>query len=144
MNMDTMVINNRSKIPAKAGWDPDRANRTVIDDHLRERQTYLKRGYRLSHLSAELGIPRHIVSQTINREYGMNFNSLINSMRIEHLKNGDLIAKRELYTLEAIAQSYGFSSRNSFIKNFKRICGSTPSAYFSQQRFQNSISVNRR
>gem|GEM_PF-4059954 len=128
--MDAMVINNRAKTSVMAGWDHERANRTTIEEHLRERKAYLNRGYRLSHLSAELGIPRHIVSKTINREFGMNFNRLINSMRIEHLKKGDMIAKRDLYTLEAIARSYGFNSRNSFIKSFKLICGSTPSVYF--------------
>jgi AraC-like DNA-binding protein len=130
MKFDTMMINNRSNNSFRSGWDHDQFDSSAIEDHLRKHKPFLNRGYRLSHLSTELGVPRHVVSKMINREYGMNFNRLINKMRIEYLQNEDIVAERDLYTLEAIARSYGFNSRTSFIKSFKLVCGSTPSVYF--------------
>ena len=40
------------------------------------------------------------------------------------------------YTIEAIAKSVGVTSRTSFVQNFKRQTGLTPSAYLKMARQQ--------
>jgi AraC-like DNA-binding protein len=105
-------------------------DKSSIENYLRERKPFLNRRYQLGHLSAEVNIPRHVLSRVINQEFGMNFSRLINKMRIEYMKDERVAVGTDIYTLEAVGRECGFNSRNAFIKNFKMVCGSTPSDYF--------------
>jgi AraC-like DNA-binding protein len=106
---------------------PDKAS---LVNYLNERKPFLNKRYSLEQLAMEVGMPRHRLSSLINREFGMNFNRLMNRFRVEHMKTIHMGPDKERYTLEAISRECGFNSRNSFIKNFKQVCGSTPSDYF--------------
>lgn len=70
------------------------------------------------------------VSQVINQLTGNNFNTFINEYRIKEACKR--ISDRENYgnmTLEAIANSVGFKSVNSFRTAFKKVTGLFPSKY---------------
>lgn len=70
------------------------------------------------------------VSQVINQLTGNNFNTFINEYRIKEACKR--ISDRDNYgnmTLEAIANSVGFKSVNSFRTAFKKVTGLFPSKY---------------
>ena len=105
--------------------------RDPIGDYLRQYRPFLRQGYRLTQMSRELGIPRHILSRMINEQYGMNFNALINLFRVEYLKElPHHDPKWQLYTMEALGRLAGFHCRNTLTKAFQKCTGESPSRYF--------------
>ena len=75
------------------------------------------------------------VSQSINAETGKNFTSMLNRYRIrEACRRLNDQSNYGSYTLEAIAESVGFKSRNAFTNNFKQQVGLTPSEYLKRVR----------
>lgn len=82
--------------------------------------------YVLSELS---GLSVRKISQLINYFHENNFNSFINSFRINEAKK--MINSKDFkhYTIEAIAKEVGFNSKSSFNTYFKNQEGMTPTAY---------------
>lgn len=68
------------------------------------------------------------VSQCINECMNKNFNSLVNSYRIEAACKR-MKEEAQAYTIESISSAVGFKSRSSFIAAFKKEKGMTPSEY---------------
>ena len=95
-----------------------------LENHFKNNKPFLAAGYKIKDLSQELGIPIYLISLFINQEYGKNFNELINDYRVDYVE--DLLKQSpdsQSFTLEAIAQSAGFKSRNTFIGAVKRNLG---------------------
>ncbi len=87
-------------------------------------------GFNIEKLSELVHSRPRYVSQTINQEYGDNFNQFLNEYRIKEacrrLNGKDGYSNM---TIEAIAESVGFKSRTSFGALFKSSTGLSPSAY---------------
>jgi AraC-like DNA-binding protein len=100
-----------------------------LESHLKTNKPFIKEGYGMPDLAAELGFSSHQLSYLINKHYGMNFYSLINQYRVDTCK--EKLRQREYRekTLEAIARESGFHSRATFIRAFKMQTGITPSAF---------------
>ena len=117
----------------------------LLDDYqdrlngLTERKDiYLNAELSLEILAKELRMPKHHLTQLFNLRIGKNFSQYINSLRIMHacklledVENG--------LTLEEIAFESGFSSRVTFNRYFKIICGSTPSDYRINNTQQSTV-----
>ncbi len=69
------------------------------------------------------------VSWVINETYDKNFKSYINEYRIREACKRLKDSNYDNYTINAIAQSVGYRSTNSFILSFKKVTGMTPSVY---------------
>jgi AraC-like DNA-binding protein len=104
-----------------------------IDTFIDGDMPFLRPGFTLTDMANETGVPRHVLSHFINKEYGMNFNSLINGFRVGYLKSipGQDPDWRRL-TLEALGRKAGFNSRNTLIKAFKKCTGECPSEFFAR------------
>lgn len=100
-----------------------------IKEHFEANRPYKKQRYNIKMLSDELRIPYSYLSQVINQEYGMNFNELINSYRVNYVKELLTQPVAGQYTFEALAAQAGFSSRATFSRSFSRFEGCTPSEY---------------
>lgn len=86
--------------------------------------------FSLDLLSKQIGSNSSYVSQAINSETGKNFTSMLNRYRIrEACRRLNDQERYGSYTLETIAESVGFKSRNAFTTNFKQHVGLTPSEY---------------
>jgi AraC-like DNA-binding protein len=103
-----------------------------INVSLKEDRVFLIKGYSLSELSKDTGIPSYLLTIFINKYLNCSFSDLINSERVEEsikmIEEGYLEQK----TFEGIADSCGFNNRNSFINSFKKFKGMTPSQYKNQ------------
>lgn len=106
-----------------------------VETYLGEQKPFLRRGYTIANMSAELGVPLYQLSAFINQQYGQSFNEFINGYRVRYIK--DVLLKEpdaEQYTLEAIGKKAGFNSRGTFIAAVKKQTGQTPSAFlFSKE-----------
>lgn len=100
-----------------------------IEEHLATAKPYLRQGYSLRNLSEDLDITYTYLSFIINREYGLNFNDLINRYRINHMQKLMEEPNAHMYTLEGLAQQSGFNSRSTFYRAFQKSTGKIPSAF---------------
>ncbi len=100
----------------------DKLNRLVIDEQL-----FLRSDFKIGDLGVRTGIPTYVISQVINVEFGNRFNQWVNNFRIEHAKH--LIREYPNEKFIVIAYRSGFNNKVSFIHNFKKYEGITPSDY---------------
>lgn len=95
-------------------------------EKLMEAQYYLTKNLKITDMAQELGTCRTYVSNYINKSHGCSFSDYINQLRIDYAKQ---LLKNEQEKLSSIADRSGFSSEQSFYRNFKKFVGMTPSEW---------------
>jgi AraC-like DNA-binding protein len=101
-----------------------------IEAHMQQHSTYTDKNISLASLAATLGITPHTLSLLLNNHYHLSFADYINTLRINCIKeriagSGNL----KNYTIEAMANEVGFSSRSAFYSAFKKLVGLSPLQY---------------
>ena len=71
----------------------------------------------------------HALSYLFNQYLQKSYYDYINEFRVEEFKNIIQQKKYSQYTLEALSEHCGFSSRASFFRSFKKVTGITPNEY---------------
>jgi AraC-like DNA-binding protein len=74
-----------------------------------------------------LGVNANVLSYVINQGFGMNFNDLINSRRIEDVKRRLVAADGS--TVTEIAFDCGFNSKATFNRAFRKLTGMSPKEF---------------
>jgi AraC-like DNA-binding protein len=103
--------------------------RTKMESYLEDKKPFLRQGYAIANMSAELGVPLYQLSAFINQQYSQSFNEFINGYRVQYVK--EVLLKEpdaDQYTLEALGKKAGFNSRSTFITAVKKKTGQTPSS----------------
>lgn len=93
----------------------------------RENKPYLKEGITLTKTADSMHISARALSDFINSVYQVNFNTWLNTLRIEEIKR--IIENDRDVTMMDLAFMAGFTDQSAMSKVFKRIVGETPSAY---------------
>lgn len=78
----------------------------------------------LGDTAAMLNITQHQLSQLLNENLNMNFNTYVNSFRIDEAKK--LLVNCPDKTVLFIAYEVGFNSKSSFYESFTRLAGISP------------------
>lgn len=109
------------------------SDRAEIESKLKkvmaEQKPYLNPELTAGDLSALIGVSTHRLSQYFSQFLSQSFYDFVNGYRIEEFKR---LVKREdpsRYTLSALSEKAGFSSRTTFFRYFKKIEGITPAEY---------------
>jgi AraC-like DNA-binding protein len=103
--------------------------RQQVLNYMEEKKPYLDRELTINDVAADLGIPRHFITEVINQHIGKNFYYLINEYRVEEVKRRLKDPKYKNLTILAIAYDSGFNSKSAFNTIFKDLTGMTPSQY---------------
>lgn len=101
--------------------------KTKVLTHFDSGEPYLQNNYTLARLSEETKIPKHLLSPLFSEAFEMNFTEFLNSYRIKTAQR--LLTEQPNITVSAIAYDCGFNTLSSFNQAFKRVTGTTPSAY---------------
>ena len=96
---------------------------------LEEKHLYLKEDLRPHILASALGISTSNLSRVISEGLNTNFYNLINEYRINEAKKLCLSSEYSDAKLIHIALDSGFSNKSSFIRNFKKFTGMSPSDF---------------
>lgn len=88
---------------------------------------FIQQDITLESLSAELHTNQTYLSRYINSEYGQNFKTWINSMRIAEAQR--LIVEEVDIPIALIAEKSGIKSSSTFYRNFVAVTGMTPAEY---------------
>ena len=96
---------------------------------LEEEEAYLDEELTLAKLTQGLQVSSQKVSETLNRCMQQSFYDVVNAYRIERAKALLLDSAYDHLSIEGIAYECGFKSRSTFFKFFKKVVGSTPTAF---------------
>ena len=99
-----------------------------FDNYISE-QHYLNPNTNLKEVAGRLNIPSYVLSIFIHQVYQMHFNDVINSHRVNYIREGFANEQWDTLTLEAVGEIAGFSNRITFLNAFKKFTGVTPSQY---------------
>lgn len=108
-----------------------------IKQQIVEQRRYLKQGVTIEELAKSVGIGRTTLSSFINNEETLNFNSWINTLRIEEAKT--ILINQPNCSLAAVADMTGFSEQSNFSKQFKLITGYAPSVWRTKESKPNNL-----
>ena len=121
------------------GWElrnnskEDPCNNLVLKDSIKrqlsENKWYLLPNLSLEELAKKLDTTPQMLSATINSSYGLNFSSLINSLRIQHAKELLKGFNKAEKSISEIMYDCGFVSKSRFNTLFKNETGVTPSQF---------------
>lgn len=100
-----------------------------LEGVMRKEKPYTNPNLKIADLAATIGTSAHTLSYLFNQHLNRNYYDYINDYRIEEFKQ--LVNKDEYarYTLNALAELCGFSSRASFFRYFKKATNITPNEY---------------
>ena len=99
---------------------------------MREERPYMQPDLKVADLAARLDISAHTLSYLFSQHLQRNYYDYINDFRIEEFKRLVDTDEQGKYTLTALSERCGFSSRASFFRYFKRVTGITPNDYVKQ------------
>lgn len=96
---------------------------------MNEKKSYTNPDLKVADLAGILHTTAHTLSYLFNQYLNCSYYDYINDYRIAEFKR--LVEKDEYakYTLSALAELCGFSSRASFFRSFKKATGITPNEY---------------
>lgn len=88
---------------------------------------YLTESITLADAATEMDINPRLLSGFLNSVYGMNFNTWINSLRVEEVKR--LLVAEPSISMTDVANRTGFTDASALSRTFKRLTGVTPTSY---------------
>ncbi len=94
-----------------------------------EEKLFLNPELSLEELAASMGVHKNYVSFVVNEKFNKNFYNFINSYRIEAACKMLSNPECNHLSIEGIAKSCGYKSRNVFYPLFKKSTGLTPLEY---------------
>lgn len=93
---------------------------------------FLNKNLKITDVAREVGSCRTYVSNYINKTYGCSFSDYVNRLRIEHAKQ--LMRSGRELKMTVVSDLSGFSSEQSFYRNFKKFVGMTPAEWLGQKQ----------
>ena len=99
-----------------------------------DKEIFTHKNLRISDLAEMLNTTDKAVSLYIHESFGLSFSAYINQLRIEKVKTLLHRGEQERYTLLAIAEKAGCSSKSSFNAVFKKVMVVTPTQYKTSQQ----------
>lgn len=96
---------------------------------MKTQKPYINSDLKLSDLAEMINVSSHSLSYLFNQHLKQNYYDFINEYRICEFKKYVTEVDLSRYTLSALAEKCGFSSRTTFFRTFKKYTGVTPNEY---------------
>ncbi len=100
-----------------------------LEYYIKEEEIFTNKNLKVSDLAAMVNITEKELSSYIHKSFDMSFSDYINQLRVEKVKMLLKTEDHKKYTLLAIGEKAGFSSKSSFNAVFKKVTGLTPTQY---------------
>lgn len=99
---------------------------------LYDTKIYLQPDLKIGQLADKLGVSTSLLSYYFSQHLDTNYYRFLNSYRIKEFKQMVAQGAQRTYTLSAMSQMCGFSSRTSFFRYFKEAEGISPLDYIKR------------
>ncbi len=97
--------------------------------YMKKEKPYINPDLKISDLALGIDCSSHSLSYVFNQHLKQTYYDFINEYRVDEFKKLANDAECSKYTLTALAERCGFSSRASFFRSFKKCTGITPNEY---------------
>jgi ligand-binding sensor domain-containing protein/AraC-like DNA-binding protein len=97
--------------------------------YMQSEKPYINKDLKISDLADMLNTSSHSLSYLFNQYLNVTYYDFVNEWRIAEFKKLVKEDTSSIYTLNALADLCGFSSRTSFFRSFKKSMGITPHEY---------------
>jgi len=119
------------KLPTKPSIQAVRKNETIqkaLTTLMEEKKPYLKPDLKVTDLATMLHCQPYELSKFLHATHH-NYSDFVNRYRVDEFMRRCHLQENRKYTLTALSEQCGFSSRASFFRIFKKITGRTPAEY---------------
>ncbi len=106
-----------------------------FEHHINDQEIFTNKNLKLSDLATLVNTTDKKLSLYIHESFGVSFSEYINQLRVEKVKMLMHTEEQKKYTLLAIAEKAGFSSKSSFNAVFKKVTGVTPTQYRGTNKY---------
>jgi AraC-like DNA-binding protein len=103
-----------------------------LEDLMLKKKPYLNSKLLKRELAEMLGVNNPELARLLNENIGMNFFEYVNYYRIKEFVALSKTEKAKQLSFFGLAQEAGFHSKTTFNKSFKKLMGTSPSAYFNK------------
>jgi AraC-like DNA-binding protein len=100
-----------------------------LEDFVGSEKPYLDSELTLGDLAEMVEMPKHHLTETLNRKLQKNFYSYVNEYRIAEVKSLLLDPQNASATITTLAYQVGFNSRSAFNNFFKKTTQMTPTQF---------------
>lgn len=97
--------------------------------YVEKEKPYINPDLKMGDLASALDTSSHSLSYLLNQYLNQSYYDFINEYRVTQFKKMVADSQYSRYTLTALAELCGFSSRASFFRSFKKSTGVTPNEY---------------
>lgn len=101
----------------------------LVKTVMEREKLYIDPDLKISTLSVRTGISSHRLSQMFSQYLNLRFYDYVNRYRVNEFKRIASHGGAARFTLTAMAEKAGFSSRASFFRHFKEVEGTSPGEY---------------
>lgn len=102
-----------------------------LSKYMQNEKPYTSSELKIGDLAKALNVSSHSLSYLFNQYLHQNYYDYINDYRVRLFKEMANDTRYSKYTLDALAELCGFSSRASFFRSFKKSVGITPNEYLN-------------
>ncbi len=103
--------------------------REKLEHLIKQKEVYTDENIKISDIAAQLNLSEKELSIFIHETYQLSFSDYLNKHRVEKVKTLLASSDQKRFTLIAVAEQAGFSSKSSFYAVFKKQTGLTPTQY---------------
>jgi len=100
--------------------------------YMKSEKPYINPNLKISDLANAIHCTSHSLSYVFNQFLNQNYYDFVNEYRVAEFKQLVNNPQYSKYTLSALSEKCGFSSRASFFRSFKKLTGITPNEYIQQ------------
>ncbi|MGG8497814.1 helix-turn-helix domain-containing protein [Tenacibaculum sp. TC6] len=104
-----------------------------IGNYIKMKSLYTNPELSIGDLSNELKLHSKYISKVINTVHQQNFNTYINTFRINKAKELLADVNYSKYSLEGIGEEVGYLNKSTFYRVFKKMTGLTPNEFKKEQ-----------
>lgn len=128
--LEDLIIKDEGPKYEKSGLKEEEVQeiKQKIQAFIQEKR-YLNPNVTLGSMSENIGVYPHKVSEVLGKHMQTSFYDLINSHRVDDIKNAIHDPAFSHLTILSIAYDFGYNSKSTFNTAFKKFTGTTPSAY---------------
>lgn len=106
----------------------------ILDKEMSKNKLYMNHSLKIADLARVAKTSSNALSYVFNQYLQKSYYDYINEYRVEEFKAAIQNDRYSRYTLEALSEHCGFSSRASFFRSFKKVTGITPNEYIKNMK----------
>lgn len=101
----------------------------TLSEVMRAQKLYKNPDLKIADVAEAVGTTPYMMSYLLSQHLKVSYYDYVNEFRVEEFKDLVMHVDLNLYTLPALGEQCGFSSRAAFFRNFKKVTGITPNEY---------------